>query len=134
MEILEVNNLFIREITNGFKILLFISKDQVGKGLRQAHGLHCWAHLDLGSSHPHDGLAITIKRFGLSTWTIINVRSESDHPHDVVLYLVTLIVQGQWLYTRHWIWSGRITPRGPTCIVHGPNKRYVDLTFRYLYS
>ena len=53
-----------------------------------------WVH-----HHSHDGLVLRIKKYGLSTWTIINVRSGSDHPHDVVLYLVILIVQGQWLYT-----------------------------------
>ena len=54
-----------------------------------------WVH-----HHPHSGLALRIRRYGLSTWNeIIYVCSGSNHSHSGVLYLITLIVQGQWLYT-----------------------------------
>ena len=84
-----------------------------------------WVH-----HHPYGGLALRIRRCGLSTWTRLDMSIVGrTTPMGEVLYSVTLIVQGQWLYTWDWIWSGRIAPRRPTCIVHGPNKRHVDLVF-----
>ena len=45
--------------------------------------------------HPHGGLALKIKRYGLSTQT----RLDMLVVRATTLYLVMLIVQKQWLYT-----------------------------------
>ena len=58
-----------------------------------------WVH-----HHPHDGLPLRIRRYGLSTWTRLDMSIVGGTtPTGEVLYSVTLIVQGQWLYTYHWI-------------------------------
>ena len=51
-----------------------------------------WVH-----HHPHSGLALRIKRYGLFTWTRLYM-SIVGVTNPTVLYLVTLIVQGQCLY------------------------------------
>ena len=133
MEILKEDNLFIKVITNVLKCFYLSQyvkwERALGKPMDSiVESILIWVH-----HHPHGGLALRIRIYGLSTWTRLDmfVRG-SNHPHSGVLHLVTLIVQGQWLYTRHWIWSGRIVPCSPTCIVYAPNKRY--LAFRYLYG
>ena len=73
MENFKVDNLFITKITNGLKMLLFMSKDQVGEGLKQAQDLHCRAHLGLGSSPPPRWVNPKIKRYELSTWTRLDM-------------------------------------------------------------
>ena len=50
--------------------------------------------------HPHGGLGPKNQR----TWILLknktwHVYSGINHPHSGVPYLVTLIAQGQWLYT-----------------------------------
>ena len=83
-----------------------------------------WVH-----HHPHDGLTKKQEIWTLYMDETRYVYSGGDHLHGGVLYLVTLIVQGQWLSFSHWIQSSRIAPHCPTCIIYEPNKKYVDLVF-----